>query len=51
MEKFTRRIAEQLEMGTSVARRTLQDLTKELENYRFLLIKNMKRKTNLTTRN
>ena len=38
VEKFTRTIAERLEIGTSVARRTLQDLTKELENYRFLLI-------------
>lgn len=38
IEKFTRTIAERLEIGTSVARRTLQELTKELENYRFLLI-------------
>lgn len=38
VEKFTRKVAERLEIGTSVARRTLQDLTKELENYRFLLI-------------
>ncbi len=38
IEKFTRKIAERLEVGTSVARRALQDLTKELENYRFLLI-------------
>ena len=38
VEKFTRKIAERLEIGTSLARRTLQDLTKELENYRFLLI-------------
>jgi len=38
VEKFVRKIAERLEIGTSVARRTLQDLTKELENYRFLLI-------------
>ena len=38
VEKFTRRIAERLEIGTSIARRTLQDLTKELENYRFLLL-------------
>ena len=40
IEKFTRKIAERLEIGTSVARRTLQELTKELENYRFLLLKN-----------
>lgn len=38
VEKFTRKIAERLEIGTSIARRTLQDLTKELENYRFLLL-------------
>lgn len=38
VEKFTRKIAERLEIGTSIARRTLQELTKELENYRFLLI-------------
>jgi predicted transcriptional regulator len=38
IEKFTRKIAERLEIGTSVVRRTLQELTKELENYRFLLI-------------
>lgn len=38
IEKFTRKIAERLEIGTSVARRTLQELTRELENYRFLLI-------------
>ena len=38
VEKFTRKIAERLEVGTNVARRTLQDLIKELENHRFLLI-------------
>ncbi len=38
VEKFTRKIAERLEIGTSVARRALQELTKELENHRFLLI-------------
>ena len=38
VEKFVRKTAERLEIGTSVVRRTLQDLTKELENYRFLLI-------------
>ncbi|AZQ57266.1 hypothetical protein EJ994_00010 [Maribacter sp. MJ134] len=38
VEKFTRKIAERLEIGTSVTRRTLQDLTKELENHRFLLL-------------
>lgn len=38
VEKFTRTVAERLEIGTSVVRRTLQELTRELENYRFLLI-------------
>jgi hypothetical protein len=38
VEKFTRTIAERLEIGTGLARRTLQELTKELENHRFLLI-------------
>jgi hypothetical protein len=35
VEKFTRKIAERLEIGTSVARKTLQEVTHELENYRF----------------
>ena len=38
VEKFTRKVAERLEIGTSVIRKTLQELTHELENYRFLLI-------------
>jgi predicted transcriptional regulator len=38
VEKFTRTIAERLEIGTSVTRQTLQVLTKELENRRFLLL-------------
>ncbi|MFY0604500.1 MAG: hypothetical protein JXQ93_11150 [Flavobacteriaceae bacterium] len=38
VEKLVRKVAERLEIGTSVVRRTLQDVTKELENYRFLLI-------------
>ena len=38
VEKFTRTIAERLEIGTSTTRQTLQALTKELENHRFLLI-------------
>lgn len=37
-EKLVRKVAERLEIGTSVVRRTLQDLTKELENHRFLLL-------------
>ncbi|MCH2046365.1 MAG: hypothetical protein MK212_19785, partial [Saprospiraceae bacterium] len=38
VEKFVRRVAERLEIGTSVVRKTLQELTHELENYRFLLL-------------
>ena len=38
VEKFVRKVAERLEIGTSIVRRTLQEVTKELENYRFLLI-------------
>jgi len=38
LEKFTRKVAERLEIGTSVARRTLQELTRELESHRFLMV-------------
>ena len=38
VEKFIRKVAERLEIGTSIVRRCLQEVTKELENYRFLLI-------------
>ena len=38
VEKLVRKIAERLEMGTSIVRRTLQELTRELENHRFLLL-------------
>ena len=38
VEKLVRKVAERLEIGTSVVRRTLQELTHELENHRFLLI-------------
>ena len=37
VEKLVRKCAERLEIGTSVIRKTLQELTKALENYRFLL--------------
>ena len=37
VEKLVRKCAERLEIGTSVIRKTLQELIKELENYRFLL--------------
>lgn len=38
VEKFVRKVAERLEVGTSVVRKTLQELTHELENYRFLIL-------------
>ena len=38
VEKFVRKVAERLEIGTSLVRKTLQEVTKELENYRFLLL-------------
>ena len=37
LEKLVRKCAERIEIGTSVIRKTLQELTRELENYRFLL--------------
>jgi hypothetical protein len=45
VEKLVRKIAERLEIGTSVVRKTLQEATKELENYRFLLLKNEEEQT------
>jgi predicted transcriptional regulator len=41
VEKFTRKVAERLEIGTSVVRGTLQELTHELENYRFILLQKL----------
>ena len=38
VEKLVRKTAERLEIGTSVVRRTLQELTHELENHRFILL-------------
>jgi len=38
VEKFIRKCAERLEIGTNLTRRTLQELTKALENYRFLIL-------------
>ena len=38
VEKFIRKCAERLEIGTNLTRRTLQELTKALENYRFAII-------------
>ena len=40
VEKIVRKCAERLEVGTSVVRKDLQELTRELENHRFLLIDN-----------
>ena len=37
VEKLVRKCAERLEIGTSVIRKTLQEVTRTLENYRFLL--------------
>ncbi len=39
VEKLVRKCAERLEVGTSVIRKDLQELTRELENYRFALLK------------
>lgn len=38
VEKFIRKCAERLSIGTSITRKTLQELTKTLENYRFALV-------------
>ena len=38
IEKLVRKCAERLEIGTNPVRRALQDLARELENYRFLLL-------------
>ena len=40
VEKLVRKCAERLEIGTSVIRKGLQELTRALENHRFLLIDN-----------
>jgi 2-succinyl-5-enolpyruvyl-6-hydroxy-3-cyclohexene-1-carboxylate synthase len=40
VEKLVRKCAERLEIGTSVIRKDLQELIHEIENYRFLLLKN-----------
>jgi len=37
-ERLVRKTAERLEIGTTIVRRTLQELTKDLENHRFLLL-------------
>ncbi len=38
VEKFVRTVAERLSVGTSVVRKTLEELTRSLESYRFLEI-------------
>ena len=38
VEKFIRKCAERLEIGTNLTRSALQELTKALENYRFAII-------------
>ncbi|QMU63527.1 MAG: hypothetical protein GKR88_19300 [Flavobacteriaceae bacterium] len=38
VEKLVRKSAERLEIGTSIVRKVLQELTHELQNYRFLLL-------------
>ena len=38
VEKLVRKCAERLEIGTSIVRQCLQELTHELENYRFILL-------------
>ena len=38
VERLVRKVAERLEIGTSVVRETLQDLTKAIEDYRFTLV-------------
>ncbi|MEE9362071.1 MAG: hypothetical protein V3U92_05680 [Cellulophaga sp.] len=38
IERLVRKVAERIEIGTSIVRRCLHELTKELENYRFLLV-------------
>ena len=40
VEKLVRKCAERLEVGTSVIRKDIQELTRALESYRFLLIDN-----------
>jgi len=40
VEKLVRKVAERIEIGTSVVRRTLQELTNELEKYRLSQLDN-----------
>ena len=40
IEKLTRKVAERLEVGTTIVRRDLDQLTNELENYRLQEVEN-----------
>lgn len=40
VEKLVRKCAERLEIGTNITRQDIQALTRELENYRFLVLSN-----------
>ena len=40
IEKLTRKVAERLEIGTTIVRRDLDSLTNELENYRLQEVEN-----------
>ena len=40
IEKLTRKVAERLEIGTTIVRRDLDELTNELENYRLQEVEN-----------
>ena len=40
IEKLTRKVAERLEIGTTIVRRDLDQLTNELENYRLQEVEN-----------
>ena len=50
VEKLVRKCAERLEIGTSVIRKDLQELTKALENHRFLILDNENQNTRPKTK-
>ena len=45
VEKLVRKVAERIEIGTSVVRQCLQELTKALESYRFFVVRKTRRGT------
>ncbi|WP_438426244.1 hypothetical protein [Aquimarina macrocephali] len=47
VEKLVRKVAERIEIGTSVVRRTLQELTNELEQYRLSQLDNDEQETTI----